>query len=189
MRTETITILQFDELSDEAKERAREWWRQCDAADGYHWWDEAKSSLDEFCERFNVKVEDYCVGAFSPSHVRLNVDRYDTEYGTHYDDNNVPGLSGIRLWKYLRNQCDVDRLLAQCCPFTGVCFDESMLEPLRAFIERPDDRTYAMLINDCVDSWLEYVVADMENQPDDNEVDDAIESNGYEFTESGGFHA
>ena len=33
MRTETIKILQLDELSDEAKEKARDWWREAENAD------------------------------------------------------------------------------------------------------------------------------------------------------------
>lgn len=188
MRTEQITVYQFDELSDDAKERAREWWRRCEAEDGYHWWNEAKASLDVFCDRFNVKVTDYSVGAFSPSHVTLSIDRYDTEFGTYYDDNRVPGLSGVRLWKYLRNQCGVDGPLAECCPFTGVCFDESLLQPIREFMVSPDARTYAELLNDCVDSWLADVLADDEARFEDENVDEAIRANEYGFTEDGDFY-
>lgn len=31
MTTKTITLYTFDELSDKAKERARDWWRECEA--------------------------------------------------------------------------------------------------------------------------------------------------------------
>lgn len=37
MRTETIEVFQFDELSDSAKEKAREWYRKASAND--EWWD------------------------------------------------------------------------------------------------------------------------------------------------------
>lgn len=37
MRTETIEVFQFDELSDSAKEKAREWYREASAQD--EWWD------------------------------------------------------------------------------------------------------------------------------------------------------
>lgn len=185
MRTEQITIYQFDELSDDAKERARNWWRRCEEADGYHWWHEAKAALDAFCDHFGVKVTDYSVGAFQPSYVTLSLNRQDTEFGTHHDDNRVPGLAGVRLWKYLRNQCGVDKLLAKCCPFTGVCFDEDLLQPIREFVARPDARTYAELLNDCADSWLDAVVADDEARFDDENVDESIRCNEYEFTENG----
>jgi len=33
MTTKTINLYQFDELSDKAKERARDWWRQCEASE------------------------------------------------------------------------------------------------------------------------------------------------------------
>ena len=37
MRTQTINIYKYDELSDRAKEAARDWWRQ--GALDYDWWD------------------------------------------------------------------------------------------------------------------------------------------------------
>ena len=37
MRTETTTLYQFDELSDDAKEKARYWYRS--GALDYEWWD------------------------------------------------------------------------------------------------------------------------------------------------------
>lgn len=37
MRTRTINVYAFAELSEAAKERAREWWRSC--AFDYEWWD------------------------------------------------------------------------------------------------------------------------------------------------------
>ena len=33
MTTKTINLFTFDELSDKAKEHAREWWRECEAQD------------------------------------------------------------------------------------------------------------------------------------------------------------
>jgi hypothetical protein len=185
MREVTTKVFQFDELSDKAKERAREWWRDCEAAEGDVRSDDAFASLTAFCDYFGVKVTVYSVGAFSLSHVTLSIDRYDTEFGTYYDDNAVPGLSGVRLWKYLRNQCGVDSLLAKCCPFTGYFADEDCLQPIREFMTRPDDRTLAELIHDCADSWLVAVIADAEAAYDDESVDESIRANEYEFTENG----
>lgn len=43
-RTEEITIYTFDELSDEAKEKARDWWRE--GGLDYDWWDSVYDDCD-----------------------------------------------------------------------------------------------------------------------------------------------
>lgn len=45
MRTETREIFKFDELSDEAKEKAREWWRHISSGDSF----DAECTIDDFC--------------------------------------------------------------------------------------------------------------------------------------------
>ena len=36
MRIKETKVYQFDELSDKAKEKARDWWREASAGDGYY---------------------------------------------------------------------------------------------------------------------------------------------------------
>ena len=64
MRTETINIYKFDELTDDAKDKAWEWWR-----DGieYYWWNDAESSIKAFCDHFRVTIKDYSIGPFESS--------------------------------------------------------------------------------------------------------------------------
>lgn len=59
MRTIEKTIYTFDELSDSAKERAREWMR---VGLEYPWFSEALDSLRSFCDEFGVEVLDYSIG-------------------------------------------------------------------------------------------------------------------------------
>lgn len=54
-----LQIFQFNELDDQAKEKAREWHR-CNIS--YPWFDEAKDSLKAFCDHFNVTVKDWSLG-------------------------------------------------------------------------------------------------------------------------------
>lgn len=46
MRTIQTNVYTYDELSDEAKEKARDWYRQCDAGDNYF----AETPVNEFLE-------------------------------------------------------------------------------------------------------------------------------------------
>jgi hypothetical protein len=53
MRTIETKIYAFHELSDKAKEVAREWWRSCESMDP-SWLDEHRNSLKAaLCNRFN----------------------------------------------------------------------------------------------------------------------------------------
>ena len=60
MRQQTIDIYTFEELSDDAKNKAREWFR-----DGsYAWCDESAGSIKHFCNALHVKLINYDVDSF-----------------------------------------------------------------------------------------------------------------------------
>lgn len=54
MKTIEISIYSFDELSDEAKERAREWYR--DGALDYEWWDSIYEDFERICEILGIEL-------------------------------------------------------------------------------------------------------------------------------------
>jgi hypothetical protein len=56
MRTATINYYKFDELSDKAKDRARDWWRHSGLE--HDWWD----SIYEDAERVGVKITGFDTG-------------------------------------------------------------------------------------------------------------------------------
>ena len=62
MRAIEQTIYQFDELSDKAKETARDYFRDLE----YDWLAEARQSIEAFCSAFNVSLLDFCVDAYCP---------------------------------------------------------------------------------------------------------------------------
>jgi len=68
MQVIEIQIYQFHELDDDAKEKAREWYR---TNIEYPWFEEDKQCLDAFCNHFGVKVKDYSIGD-SSGFVRTN---------------------------------------------------------------------------------------------------------------------
>lgn len=57
MRTETIIreIFTFDELSDEAKEKARDWWRE--GGLDYEWWDCAYGDFDTVAKLLGIDID------------------------------------------------------------------------------------------------------------------------------------
>jgi hypothetical protein len=54
MRTETVKIYKFDELSDESKEKARDWWRK--GGLGYYWHESIFSDFVNICEILGFDV-------------------------------------------------------------------------------------------------------------------------------------
>jgi hypothetical protein len=61
MEVVELQIFQFHELDEQAKNKAREWYRQ---DIHYPWFDEAKQSLDAFCDHFGIRVRDYSFGDY-----------------------------------------------------------------------------------------------------------------------------
>jgi hypothetical protein len=54
-----LQIFQLNELDEQAKNKARDWYRQ-DIE--YPWFDEAKDSLKAFCDHFGVSLRDWNLG-------------------------------------------------------------------------------------------------------------------------------
>lgn len=60
MREETITLklYKYEELSDRAKEKARDWLRE---GNEYPWHDECLDSIKTFCKYFDIELTDWSV--------------------------------------------------------------------------------------------------------------------------------
>ena len=76
-------------------------------------------------------------------------------------------------------------ILEKDCPFTGYIADEYCLYPLRKFIERPYDTTFSELLRDCLENWVSSCNDDVEWSNADEQVDDSIIANEYEFDKHG----
>lgn len=155
MRKEEVTLFDFDELSDEAKERAHRDW----LAKGHEhaWWKEAKDTIEAIEKEFRATIGRWSYNSY----------RYD--YSLSFSDSmsDALALRGNRarawLWnnyghllltprmsfwtphdgkliravslssrKYV-SKCFFDRVYDGTCPLTGVCFDCNALDPLAYF--------------------------------------------------------
>jgi hypothetical protein len=78
MQTIELTIYSFNELSEEAKDNARQWFLE-----GYEpvWTGESFDSIKTFAQHFGVKIVDYCV------------DQWSYDYRTNHSNKNFRGLT------------------------------------------------------------------------------------------------
>lgn len=194
MRILQTKVYKFDELSEEAKEKAREWIRETNNQDSYPL-DEMMGSLKALFEAAHLAIRDYSIGGYN----RDNYVKFDMVETTKeltgkraiaWLENNL--ISGLRITpsqfkakqKAYMSYGDAYRIgKVKPCPLTGVCYDEDLLEALQKAVK--DGET----LNDAVKSLAD-VVGNMakkeyEYQNEDEQIDETIRSNDYEFTVDG----
>lgn len=170
MKTVEIKVYRFDELSDEAKEKAKQ-----DNATlwGYAWQDEAIASLKAMAEAFGAKLRDYEVDFSNSSHS-----------GAKFD---APNLSRREIKKILAGLGSYDPKTLKGngdCKLTGFCMDEDALDGFRRAFEGGESDLNALL-QAGFDSWLKAAQDDYEGQYQDEQFAEYCEANGYEFNEDG----
>ena len=162
MQTHTITTYSFDELPIETQEKIAESWRN---NDDFPWGDEWVDSLNEFCEYFGLKINHWSG---------------DAEAGkmAHSD------ISGARLYEMLINRYGMHDM--KDCPFTGYFGDESLLEPMRDFIKKPNKNiSFYELINECFDNWTKEHQKDIEYWESFDGIKEEILTHDYQFKADG----
>lgn len=70
--TKEYTVYTFDELTEGAKERAREWFRNT-CIDGC-WNDEYRASIQAFVDHFGADLVDWNIGPFAPLYFTVRAD-------------------------------------------------------------------------------------------------------------------
>lgn len=138
VRVTRETMYRIEELSETARERAWLVWME---SQEYPWSDENRRSLKAFSDLFGVSVRDWSYGGGNP-HISYHVPDWD-----------LYQLQGVRLWKYLAKQYELD--IKQVCPFTGYYIDEVLLKPIRQFLRRPDtNTTMEDLVHEALWNWV-----------------------------------
>jgi hypothetical protein len=208
MRTKTINIYSFDELSEEAKEKAIEDYRS--NGFDYFWGDDNENTLKEFEDIFPISVGRWEYGYHNFINFEMTC------------DDEISELKGIRLLKYLYN--NYESILFQgefkntienrikhprikskklsngkwfnsyhsaifksnCCVLTGYCLDDNILEPIYQFLKNPKDNiNFEDLMKDCLESWIQACRNDYEYQQSNEYISEHLEANEYEFDEEG----
>lgn len=163
MRTVTpkpFNVYEFDELSDEAKQKAIKGQRDCEMQTENPWGDEWRNTLHKIEELFDIEVDFDSYNRHSISWRKW----WNKEYG-----EETLNLSGNRALSFLWNNYGRDiykgkyyschdrwengkyhyvsrrskcTLVSGDCPLTGVCYDNDALDPLWNFLEgkNPDEK-------------------------------------------------
>jgi hypothetical protein len=170
MRTEEIKIYTFDELSDEAKEKAREWYRR--GALDYEWWD----YVYENAARCGIKITGF------------DIDRGDISgerKGTFLDTAHA-------IIKEHGETCETHKtaqaFIAEVTPLEKELEDAEGKDEAMAKLRQLGDKI-SRLEDDFFHEILECYLIMLRNEANyllsDEQVDESILSNGYEFTEDG----
>jgi len=201
MRVEHIVICKLHELTEEAQDKAHEEYLERFGWDIPAWREENRESLEEFCKVFPVKAKNWSYG--------YRTDITSVIEFSAYDDD-VWDLTGLRLRTWLINNFEewlykgkyihiVTNLKPysykskhskaiiepSCCPFTGYCMDENLLDPIRKFIKEPDGRTLEDLLNECLWSWVNACQEDYEYEMTFEFFKEHAEANEWEFYQNG----
>ncbi len=166
----TITTYYIDEHPDQdaVYQFIRENWHGL----GQHYIDEAIESLEACSNYFNADL-DYSIGIFPDRGEFISL---------KLDNDAIANLSGNRLRTYLvNNYPDIN----ESCLFTGVCYDEALLDPFRDFIKKPNDQTLQDLLNDAGHSLLKDIHSEGEYIYSDEGLKELCQINDYEFLETG----
>lgn len=204
----TISLYTFNELSDVAKAKAIENYREYKSGDQFDF-SEYKESLREFCDDLCVEVRGWSYG----------LDGCDVRYEINHS-SDVEDLSGVRAYKWIINNVNAFNMRRRVyreyrevnnhgfkqrasfvkwasgvfnasddCPYTGVCCDESLLKPFRDFLKKPDNRTIAELIREAIDGYCSDMLEDLEFRESDEYLRDDLEnSDTPEFFENGAIY-
>jgi len=158
MKTITINVYSFDELTDKAKEKARDEYRNKRYNYSYSGSEENYDSLKAFCEYFEVNIKDYSISPYSYSYVNTDVKNQN--------------FRGLKL-----NQVNPDYMP------TGYSMDYPLWATFYNVFKETSNALQAF--NDAVDQWIKDVNSDYEYQDSDEYIDEIMTINDYEFDENG----
>lgn len=193
MKTHTITTYDFDELSEDAKEKAVEHFQSLDGI--YVWGEDNVESLKGFARWINGK-HDYSISLWGDSWAKVKVEGdYEIEISENeFEMLDCADMRGEDLLNFLKEKHYFQNkysdgwftLENSSCPFTGYCGDEDLLDPMREYIKNPDSETTLQeLVNKCCERWVKSYVQDWEFAYSEEGIIELIEANEYQFTENG----
>ena len=210
MRTETFEkeIYTFDELDTQAKETVRQWiYEGLDYLSA-----EVGASLRKFCK--HVGIDYYSIDYEEPyrNEYKINIpegaeDLTGVRLATYIYNNYLKELykgKYFSLWskkeksyKYYPEGYPVLKskhsnwYKTLDCPFTGCCYDYTLLQPLIDFCNKPwtgfknSIITFESLLNDCITNICHNVQEEIEYRLTDEAILEDCTANGYEFDEDG----
>ena len=206
MRVIEIVAYKFDELSEKAKQKAIN--QERENVDTAFIYDDAHKTVEAFHEIFGTKEGRNSWLDVRASHLDDNLMNLKGLRLRTYILNNFGSQlqkgKYYSLWsktemsyKHYKDGYPVLKskhskvLFERECVLTGMCYDDSLLQPIYEFLDwklRPDYNTYMdfeTLVGDCFASLTKDVESEAEARSEEAALIETITSNGYEFTEDG----
>lgn len=155
MQKAEIKLFNFAELEDKAKEKAREVFR---STWDYPWFDESMASVEAFVKHFGGSVRDWSVG--------------DTRHAFIKTDLEPSSFRGIKLKSIKRDYMP-----------TGYCADSVLWDEFYEVFKQSGDAFYAY--QQAIEAFLIYVARDVEFFFSDQNIDETLELNEYDYLADG----
>jgi hypothetical protein len=190
MREKTIKLYTFDELTDQAKQKAIEWYRSIN--DEIFWQSETFDSLKAVFERVGIRIRDYDLGIDGYSYIRFDL------------NDSIAELKGVRAFTWLENNLFSKLRLTRnaylknrknnlkygykvnaipSCPLTGYYADETFLESLKK------DALNGNTLKECFQHlalvYVNVLQSEYDYQNSAEYITETIQCNQYEFLEDG----
>lgn len=175
MRTVEVKIYKYEELSDEAKEKARQDYA---VIFGYSSADEALESMKSLAEHFGGKITDYGVDFFGSSYSSMGFEMPDM------DENEIAErLAGLGEYNP-----ETLKGLGEC-KLTGWCYDEDAIDGFRMAWHK-GKRDLNALMQAAFKTLLKSCQSECSSFYNDegNVFAEHCEANNYEFYEDGSFY-
>jgi hypothetical protein len=214
-RTIRTKVYKFDELNNKAKDSAIEKFRN-DGIDTSFIYDDAENTVNEFHELFGTKSGRRSWLEVETGHIDDNVmNLKGLRLRTYIINNFGHKLYKGKFYNYKNNTANklthkriVSKYYANTnswgnyyysaitkehsCVLTGVCYDDSILQPVYDFIEnykaKADYYSYMdfdTLVNDCFAELSKDIDNEVSANNEDEAIIETIQANEYEFTADG----
>lgn len=206
MRQEVINIYKFHELPAESQAKAIERFREGNYQEGFLWSDEALEAIKKGLDAFSCDLRNYSIDWSNPNGSyfairgpenaeeltgnRLRtwlINNADTgtlrtakPYGKYEKRESKRYHEGKEtFWRY--DRYSKIQKIDSSCPFTGACYDESFLDPIRKFIQKPDSSSLADLMKSACIAVNRDIESEIDYQNSDEGIIETIRANDYEF--------
>jgi hypothetical protein len=207
MKQITINLYSFEELSEEAKEKAINEYREVSETDGFHYLtSEAMATIEKGLNQFNCSLENWSIdfqdANRSEFKVGINIDNEQSVLdfkpvrlrtwllNNFYSNFYARKPQGVykqrgeaKKWAYSRYSKIIKK--ETDCPFTGVCYDYNFLDGLRKFLIKPDRSDFKELMQDAVFNVIRSVESEIQYKLSDKGIEEEIKNNEYTFEEDG----
>lgn len=208
MTTIEVNLYHYSELSDQAKEKVREWWNDGNP-DAQMEVEEASGALTKFCEQFGVNLKNWePETAWMRFRLQLDEDVLNLSgaRAVSYFWNNHPNL-----WKGKYRTLNVNhpvkhpRITSKTFKngnthnayhsavfiernesvFTGTFYDTDICKPIWDFCDCPGNESVWDILNACLSALAKSTKEAIEYRYSDEAIAEIMEYNEYDFTENG----